>query len=481
MDQKELLVAPLTQLVLIDHETIITHFDVCSSRIPHSLRTIVARHARFVPVRALGSAHRLTLVGLYIAPSSLTPPTYILVQIFQVANPPSPSTLLYYLIMNLSAHALRGLPASESMGLLSRLLHTLVVLCATSLMLVIAVISFLFVLLFKSITPAPGPRRSAGRHVTFHEPSTVITLPPSGAVAQRSPAKGTAPSLSLTATPRELEPPTPDGAEDPLLALVRICGFLASNSARAWRGEELAATPPLAGLAAYLDPVKEDLERISEMVADKREEERKDIVGGAGGDSEVAVAAAGESAGAGAGADADADAHDEPGLVRPDRAATHARPPTPTPPSPLTRPDPNTSTSTSIPTSTPPTSEPTAQHASVTLADSDTTITTTTATTAATVTMPQGTRKRKDAVLRTKRPSIDPSNADALADTDDAAVRAAVLLSRVADLGAGLFDGAVRERGASLWNALSRRGTPTDVPVPPLPRTHFTTPTGERS
>jgi hypothetical protein len=304
----------------------------------------------------------------------------------------------------------------------------------------------------------------------------VVTLPQSGsAVAQRSPAKGTAPSLSLTATPRELEPPTPDVAEDPLRALVRICGFLASNTARAWRGEEeLAATPPLAGLAPYLDPVKDDLERISEMVAGRGGEEGTEIVGGAGGDSEEVAAAAGGRAGAGAGADA----HDEPGLVRPDRAATYARPPTPTPPSPITPPVPNTSTSTSIPTPTPtpPASEPSVQHASVSL--SDTTATTTTAT--ATTTTP-GPRKRKDAVLRTKRPSIDPSNADALADADDAAVRAAALLSRVADLGAGLFDGAVRERGAALWTALARRGTPTDVPVPPLPRTHFAAPTGERS
>jgi hypothetical protein len=380
--------------------------------------------------------------------------------------------------MELFAHTLRGPPASasESMGLPSRLLHILFVLCATSLMLVIAVISFLFVLLFNSITsaPAPGPRRATGRHVTFLEPSIVTTPPPSGgAVAQRSPAKGTAPSLSLTATPRELEPPTPDVAEDPLRALIRICGFLAANTARAWRGdEELAATPPLAGLAPYLDPVKDDLERISEMVADKRGEEGKEIVGGASGDSEVA--AAGERAGAGAGADA----HDEPGLVLPDRVATYARPPTPTPPSPITPPLPNTSTSTSIPTPiptpTPPESEPTPQHASATLAD-------TTATTTATTTTTPGPRKRKDAVLRTKRPSIDPSNANALADADDAAVRAAALLSRVADLGAGLFDGAVRERGAALWTALSRRGTPTDVPVPPLPRTHFAAPTGERS
>ena len=383
--------------------------------------------------------------------------------------------------MNISAHTLRGPPVSESMGLPARLLHTLFVLCATILMLVIAVISFLFVLLFKSITPAPRPiaRRSSGRHVTFLEPSTVITLPPGGAaVAQRSPAKGTVPSLSLTATPHGLEPPTPDVAEDPLRTLTRICGFLASNTARAWRGEELASTPPLAGLVPYLDTVKEDLERISEMVA---REEGKEIVGGAGsGSEEVVVAAAGESAGTGAGADA----HDEPGLVRPDRAATYARPSTPTPPSPPTPPVPNTSTSTSLPpptpTPTPPTSEPTVQHATATPAD--TTEATTETMTATTTTAP-GPRKRKDAVLRTKRPSIDPSNADALADADDAAVRAAALLSRVADLGAGLFDGAVRERGTALWTALSgsRRGAPTDVPVPPLPRTRFTGPAGERS
>ena len=370
--------------------------------------------------------------------------------------------------MKHSAHTVRDPPASEPMGLPARLLHILFVLCSTSLMLVIAVISFLFVLLFRYIMPAPGPRHSTGRHVTFLEPSVVITPPPSGAVAQRSPAKGTAPSLSLTATPRELEPPTPDVAENPLRALTRICGFLTSNTARAWRGEELAATPPLAGLAMYLAPVQEDLERISEMEGGKAEEEGKAIVVGVDGGSEEAVAAGG-SAGAGAGADA----HDEPGLVRPDRAATHARPPTPTPPSPIIPPVPNT-TSTSIPT--PPASEPTAQqHASVTLAD-------TTATTTATITTTTpAPRKRKDAVLRTKRPSIDPSNADALADADDAAVRAAALLSRVADLGAGLFDGSVRERGAALWTTLSRRGAPTDVPVPPLPHTRFAAPTGERS
>ncbi len=388
--------------------------------------------------------------------------------------------------MKFSTQTVRGLPASESWELPARLLHILFVFCATSLMLVIAIISFLFVLLFKSITPAPGPRRrgSDGRHVTFLEPSIVIALPPpSGAAAQRSPAKGTAPpSLSLTTTPRELEPPTPDVAEDPFRTLTRICGFLASNNARARRGEELAATPPLAGLAPYLDTVQDDLERISET-ADKRGEE--EIVEGVkdrestGGDSEVVVAADERRAGAGASpdADADADAHDdEPGLVGPNRAATHARPPTPTPPSPLTPQIPNTSTPTSIPTPTPTplASEPTAQNVSIpgTLPD-------TTAPTASTSTTP-GPRKRKDAVLRTKRPSIDPSNADALADADDAAVRAAALLSRVADLGAGLFDGAVRERGAALWTAISRRGTPTDVPVPPLPRTRFAAPS-ERS
>ncbi|KAI0279391.1 hypothetical protein BGY98DRAFT_439479 [Russula aff. rugulosa BPL654] len=258
---------------------IITHFDVFSSLIPHSLRTIVARFARFVPVRRPRvSAHRLALVGVIYCAEFLTPPTYILVQIFQVTNP-----LPLYSTLSSDHEPLRTYAPRPSRfrvhGLPARLLYALFVLCATSLMLVIAVISFLFVLLFKTITPAPGPRRSTGRHVTFVEPSTVITLPPSGAEAQRSPAKGTAPSLSLTATPRELEPPTPDVAEDPLRALVRICGFLTSNIARAWRGEELAATPPLAGLAAYLDPVKEDLERISEMVADKREEGGKRLWG----------------------------------------------------------------------------------------------------------------------------------------------------------------------------------------------------------
>jgi len=56
------------------------------------------------------------------------------------------------------------------------------------------------------------------------------------------------------------------------------------------------------------------------------------------------------------------------------------------------------------------------------------------------------------------------------ADADDAAVRAAALLARFADIGAEL-EGTVRERGAALWAALSRRSAPLDLPVPPLPRT----------
>lgn len=391
--------------------------------------------------------------------------------------------------MKRSAHTLRGPPASRALP--ARLLHTLYVFSATSLMLAIAVIAFLFALLFRSVMPAP-PRRT-GRHVTFLEPSIVIPLPPTAA-EQRSPtAKGT-PSLSLTATPRELEPPTPDVAEDPLRTLVRICGFLASNTARAWRGDELRATPPLAGLAPYLNAVHEDLERINEMGKEDtgegegeeggEEQETggevmdRDEESSAGGDVETA---AGESAGPGA----SADAHDEPGLVGPDQAATHARPPSPPPPPsqlPTTPLVPDTSTTPSVSVSAsastptpPPPPEPITQNSSVPLAGTTTTTATETATTTTTTT--PGPRKRKDAVLRTTRPSVDPKNADSLADADDAAVRAAALLSRVADLGAGLFDGAVRERGAALWTAFSRHRSSPEVPVPP--RTRIAAP-GER-
>src|SRR6266702_3395374 len=77
-------------------------------------------------------------------------------------------------------------------------------------------------------------------------------------------------------------------------------------------------------------------------------------------------------------------------------------------------------------------------------------------------------RRRKDAVLRATHASAGPGVADA--DADDAAVRAAALLARFADIGAEL-EGTVRERGAALWAALSRRRAPLDLPVPPLPRT----------
>ena len=430
--------------------------------------------------------------------------------------------------MKPSAHTLRGPPASKSLP--AHLFHTLFVFCATSLMLAIAVITFLFVLLLKSIVPAPGPRRP-GRHVTFLEPSVVI--PPSAAERRSTANLKGMPSLSLTATPRLLEPATPDVAEEPLRALARICGFLASSTARAWRGEALPATPPLAGLASYLDAVHRDLECINEMGEETGEEggnEETSVGEAKVTDRESAVeeveeaeAAAGESAGAGASADADADAHDEPGLVGPDQAKTHARRPppppppsqlpttpsrpppplppsklpatplvpdtststsTPTPPAPAPEPQPaapsaSTSASASASTPTPPAPEPEPEPAAPSIsADTTTpaaTTTTPTPTTAPTTTT-QGPRKRKDAVRRTTRPSIDPSNADALADADDAAVRAAALLSRVADLGAGLFDGAVRERGAALWTAFSRhRPSSPEVPV-----TRFAAP-GERS
>jgi hypothetical protein len=117
-----------------------------------------------------------------------------------------------------------------------------------------------------------------------------------------------------------------------------------------------------------------------------------------------------------------------------------------------------------------------------------------------------GPRKRKDAVLRPTRPTTilgpgglalsagaagagagaapndsnsarDAADADKLANSDDAAA----LFSRVADLGAGLFEGTVRERGAALWTALSRgRGAPSDVRVPQMPRTRFATGAAER-
>ncbi|KAI0293153.1 hypothetical protein B0F90DRAFT_1928341 [Multifurca ochricompacta] len=96
-----------------------------------------------------------------------------------------------------------------------------------------------------------------GAHSVAENPSTPMHIP----------------SLSLTATPRQLEPPTPDIMEDPLRALVRICAFLASNTARALGRDEPGVTPPLAGVEPYLDAVSVDLVRINKVVAKKRVEE----------------------------------------------------------------------------------------------------------------------------------------------------------------------------------------------------------------
>lgn len=69
----------LTQLVLtpIMKHPRITHFDVFSFPIPHSHQTIVARNARFVSVRSPRVSE--LRYGYILAPTCLTPPTYILV------------------------------------------------------------------------------------------------------------------------------------------------------------------------------------------------------------------------------------------------------------------------------------------------------------------------------------------------------------------------------------------------------------------
>jgi hypothetical protein len=60
----------------------IRHFDVFSSLFPHSNLAIVARHARFVPVRSLGYHYAdLPQYGYILTPTSLAPPTYIPVRI----------------------------------------------------------------------------------------------------------------------------------------------------------------------------------------------------------------------------------------------------------------------------------------------------------------------------------------------------------------------------------------------------------------
>ncbi|KAI9449447.1 hypothetical protein BJY52DRAFT_1192570 [Lactarius psammicola] len=417
--------------------------------------------------------------------------------------------------MKPSAQTLREAPGSTRRATPARLLHTLFVFSATSLMLALVVYTFLLLLLLRSISPERASRR--GRHVTFlvDSESSVSTRTP----ARRAPPppppprlseknkptpppvlmRAMAPSLSLTVTPRELEPPTPDVAEDPLRALTRICAFLVSNTARATQRDELGVTPPLAGLEPYLDAVRVDLAYIDEVVEEKRVEAEEK---GRSADDEAAATTvtiaesskgaedAGASAsantsadlglGAGASVGADAHAHDEPGLVQPQQAASvHASPPppsqsqSPTPtPHPHPPPPPPIITQNLYPppaNSKPkPKPKPSADSSIITVAPSSIaapSIAIVPSTASGTTANP---RRRKDAVLRATHPSADPGVVDA--DADDAAVRAAALLARFADIGAEL-EGTVRERGAALWAALSRRRAPLDLPVPPLPRT----------
>jgi outer membrane biosynthesis protein TonB len=403
--------------------------------------------------------------------------------------------------MKPSAQTLREAPVSTCRAIPARLLHTLYVFCTTSLMLALIVYTFFLILLLRTISPERASRR--GRHVTFlvdpepsastHTPARLAAPPPPPPVPRLPdennrptpppvPARAVLPSLSLTVTPRELEPPTPDVAEDPLRALSRICAFLVSNTARAAQRAELAATPPLAGLETYLDAVHVDLAYIDEVVAGKRAEAEEE---GEAAATEVAVAessegaedAAGPSAdsgiGAGAGVSGDARARDERGLVQPQQAVSaHAPPPppsqsqSPTPtPHPHAPPPPPIITHSLYP---PPTTKANSKPIPIPSTDSSTTTAAQTTTSAAAPPAAGGTRRRKDAVLRAPHASADPGAADA--DADDAAVRAAALLARFADIGAEL-EGTVRERGAALWAALSRRRAPLDLPVPPLPRT----------
>lgn len=365
--------------------------------------------------------------------------------------------------MKPSAQSLRGreAPGSARRASPARLFHTLYAYCATSLILVLVVYTFILILLLRTLSP--------GRHVTFvddSEPSTSRSTqtsarrsappPPPPRLPEKNknapppiPARtAVPPSLSLTVTPRELEPPTPDVAEDPLRALARICAFLVSNTARAAQNAELGTTPPLAGLGPYIEAVNVDLAYIEGMRAEAEE--------GRTADDGVA-----EDTGAGAGVSVDARAHDELALVQPQQATNanaHPRPPpsesqsesptphpAPPPPPPIITQNLRPSTS----TSKPPKPKPSLSTDSTMAVNNP--------------------RRRKDAVLRPSRARAD-SGLLVDADADDAAVRAAALLARFADIGAEL-EGTVRERGAALWAALSRRTAPLDLPVPPLPRT----------
>ena len=406
--------------------------------------------------------------------------------------------------MKPSAQTLREAPGPTRRATPARLLHTLFIFSATSLMLALVVYTFLLLLLLRSVSPERASRH--GRHVTFlvdSEPSVSTHTParrappppPPPRLTEKSkpmpppvPTRAMAPSLSLTVTPRELEPPTPDVAEDPLRALTRICAFLVSNTALAAQRAELDATPPLAGLEPYLDAVRVDLAYIDEVVAGKHaedEEEERSADDEAAATTVAVAEDAGASASAdsgldaGAGVSADAHAHDEPSFVQPQQAASaHASPPPPSQSqsqSPTPHPHPPPPPPIITQNLYPPPSNSKPKPKPKPSADSGTT------TTAAPIAAPSiavapstasGTaanpRRRKDAVLRATHASAGPGVADA--DADDAAVRAAALLARFADIGAEL-EGTVRERGAALWAALSRRRAPLDLPVPPLPRT----------
>ncbi|KAH9032195.1 hypothetical protein EDB84DRAFT_1438666 [Lactarius hengduanensis] len=407
------------------------------------------------------------------------------------------------------AQTLREVPGSLRCVAPARLLHTLFVFGATSLMLALVIYTFLLLLILRSVSPEHASRRE--RHVTFQvdsetsessrTPARRAPPPPPPRLAEQSkptpppvPTRPAVPSLSLTVTPRELEPPTPDVAEDPLRALTRICAFLVSNTARATQRDELGATPPLAGLEPYLDAVNVDLAYIDEVVVGKRAEaeegERSANDGPQAAATEVEVAESSKGAGdagviasadsgldAGAGVSADAHAHDEPDLVHPHQAVSAPAPPPPSQsqsqsqsPTPHTPPPPPPPIITSNlyppPAKSKPKSKPSA--GTITTAPSSIAAPSITAvpSTAGSMTAANP-RRRKDAVLRATHMSADPS---VDADADDAAVRAAALLARFADIGAEL-EGTVRERGAALWAALSRRRAPLDLPVPPLPRT----------
>ncbi|KAH9069805.1 hypothetical protein EDB83DRAFT_2518142 [Lactarius deliciosus] len=405
------------------------------------------------------------------------------------------------------AQTLREVPGSLRRATPARLLHTLFVFSATSLMLALVIYTFLLLLILRSISPERASRRE--RHVKFQvdsetsessrTPARRAPPPPPPRLAEQSkptpppvPTRPVVPSLSLTVTPRELEPPTPDVAEDPLRALTRICAFLVSNTARATQRDELGATPPLAGLEPYLDAVNVDLAYIDEVVVGKRAEaeegERSANDGLAATEVEVAesskgavdagvIASADSGLDAGAGVSADAHAHDEPDLVQPQAVSAPAPPPpfqsqSPTPHTPPPPPPPIITSNLYPPPAKPkpkPKSKPSADSGIITTAPSSIAAPSIMAvpSTAGSMTAANP-RRRKDAVLRAPHMSADPSVADA--DADDAAVRAAALLARFADIGAEL-EGTVRERGAALWAALSRRRAPLDLPVPPLPRT----------